>query len=108
MRLEVCEAQDDKIGMNGAFRCFGIVYRLKEEWDKAVESFNKSILILEMLDIPYEQGDAYFELGKTYEVMGENMAAIDNLSMAKQLFDTVGAKTEAKAVEEKIASLEGK
>jgi predicted ATPase len=101
--LAICESQDDRIGMVGVFRSLGIVYREKKNWDMSVENFNKGIVVLEMLNIPYDLGNIYFELGKTYEAMGEKMYAADNYRMAKQLFETVGAKPEAKEATEKIA-----
>ena len=104
--LNICETQDDKIGMNGVFRCLGIIYRLKENWDQAVENFNKSITILEMLDIPYDLGDTYFQLGTTYELMGEIMGAKQNYQMAKELFDTVGAKSQAEEAQDSLTALE--
>ena len=104
--LNICETQDDKIGMNGVYRCLGIIYRFKEDWDKAVENFNKSITILEMLDIPYDLGDTYFHLGATYEQMGETMGAKQNYQMAKELFDTVGAKSQAEESQNRLTALE--
>jgi len=104
--LNICETQDDKIGMNGVFRCLGIIYRFKENWDKAIENFNKSITILEMLDIPYDLGDTYFHLGTTYEQMGELMGAKQNYQMAKELFDTVGAKSQAEDAQDRLNALE--
>ncbi len=104
--LNICETQDDKIGMNGVYRCLGIIYRFKEDWDQAVENFNKSITILEMLDIPYDLGDTYFQLGTTYELMGEIMGAKQNYQMAKELFDTVGAKNQAEESQERLTALE--
>ena len=104
--LNICETQDDKIGMNGVYRCLGIIYRFKEEWDLAVENFNKSITILEMLDIPYDLGDTYFQLGTTYEQMGEVMGAKQNYQMAKELFNTVGAKSQAEESQDRLTALE--
>jgi len=104
--LNICETQDDKIGMNGVFRCLGIINRFKEDWDSAIENFNKSITILEMLDIPYDLGGTYFQLGATYEQMGESMGAKQNYLLAKELFDTVGAKTQAEEVQERLTALE--
>jgi predicted ATPase len=106
--MAICEAQDDKIGMQATFANYGIIYRLKEEWEKSIENFNKAIVILEMLDIPYELGDVYFDLGITYETMGENAAALDNYKMAKDLFTNVGAKSELKSVDDRIKNLDGK
>ncbi|MCK4266075.1 MAG: DUF2791 family P-loop domain-containing protein [Thermoplasmata archaeon] len=106
--LKICEAQDDKIGMYGVFKVKGVIYRIKKDWDRAVENFNKSVVILEMLDIPYDLGNTYFELGRTYEKMGESMAAISSYSMAKELFENVGAKGEAKNAADKIKLLESK
>jgi tetratricopeptide (TPR) repeat protein len=103
---DICETQDDKIGMQGIFKNYGLIYRLKKEWNKSIENFNKSIVILEMLDIAYELGIAYFELAKTYEEMGETNEAVNNLKMAKDLFENVGAKPEAKEAEEKVKALE--
>ena len=106
--LKICEAQDDKIGMNGVFKAKGIIFRIKKDWDKAVENINKSVVILEMLDIPYDLANTYFELGRTYEEMEESMAAISSYSMAKDLFKNVGAKGEANSAAEKIKLLESK
>jgi len=105
--LDICETQDDKIGMNGIFKNLGIIHRLKGDWSESIENFNMSILILEMLNIAYELGNTYSELAKTYEAMAENMGAVENYKMAKELFDNVGAKSEAAEVEEKIKALEG-
>ncbi|MEW5936299.1 MAG: tetratricopeptide repeat protein, partial [Candidatus Thermoplasmatota archaeon] len=65
--LKICEAIDDKIGMNGVFKNYGIIYRLKKEWDRSIENLNKSIVLLEMLTIPYDLAQSYFELGLTYK-----------------------------------------
>ena len=103
--LNICETQDDKIGMNGVFRCLGIIYRFKEDWDRAIENLSKSITILEMLDIPYDLGDTYFQHGTTYEQMGELMGAKENYQMAVELLDAVGAKNQAEEAKDRLASL---
>ena len=103
--LNICETQDDKIGMNGVFRCLGIIYRFKEKWDLAIENFNKSITILEMLDIPYDLGDTYFQLGTTYEQMGELMGAKENYQLAVELLETVGAKSQAEEAKDRLNAL---
>ncbi|MDO9537687.1 MAG: tetratricopeptide repeat protein [Thermoplasmata archaeon] len=102
----ICESQDDKIGMNGVFRCLGIIYRLKKDWDQAVENINKSIVILEILDIPFDLAATYFELGLTYEEMGEKMAAIDNYNIAKNYYESVGAKNQAESTAERVKTLQ--
>ena len=104
--LNICETQDDKIGMNGVYRCLGIVYRFKENWDKAIENFNKSIAILGMLDIPYDLGDTYLQLGITYEDMGEIMGAKQNYQLAEELFDTVGAKNKAEEAKDRLTKVD--
>jgi tetratricopeptide (TPR) repeat protein len=104
--LNICESQDDKIGMNGVFRCLGIIYRFKKQWNKAIENVNKSIVILEMLDIPFDLATTYFELGLVYRKMGEIQGAIDNFGIAKNYFDSVGAKNQAEETASIIKEIE--
>jgi len=104
--LNICESQDDKIGMNGVFRCFGIIYRFKKLWNKAIDNINKSIVILEMLDIPHDLANTYFELGLVYREMGEFMGAIDNFGIAKNYFESVGAKNMVEETTKIIKELE--
>ena len=104
--LNICETLDDKVGMNGVFYCFGIIYRFKEDWDRSIEYFNKSITMLEILDIPYNLADTYFQLGITYEKIGELMGAEQNYQQAKELYGTVGAKNQAKEVQDHLTALE--
>lgn len=104
--LNICESQDDKIGMNGVFRCLGIVYRHRKQWNRAIENINKSIVILEMLDIPFDLATTYFELGLIYREMGETMAAIDNFGIARSYYDSVGAKSQAESTQKIILELE--
>ncbi len=93
--LNICESQDDKIGMNGVYRCLGIIFRLRKQWKKAIENINKSIVILEMLDIPFDLATTYYELGLTYREMGEKQGAIDNFRIAASYYESVGAKIQA-------------
>lgn len=104
--MNICESQDDKIGMNGIFRCLGITYRFKKMWDKAVENINKSIVILTMLDIPFDLATTYFELGLVYREMGEVRDAIDNFGIAKNYYESVGAKNQAEEAAKIIKELE--
>jgi predicted ATPase len=103
--LGICESQDDKIGMNGVFRCLGIIYRMRKQWPKAIENINKSIVILEMLDIPFDLATTYFQLGLTYREMGEPDEALESFEMAKGYYETVGAKMQATRTAEIIGSL---
>jgi tetratricopeptide (TPR) repeat protein len=93
--LSICESQDDKIGMNGIFRCLGIVYRMKKDWNQALDNINKSILILEILDIPFDLATTYYQLGLTYQEMGEIPPAIDNYEIAENYYRSVGAIKQA-------------
>jgi tetratricopeptide (TPR) repeat protein len=104
--LNICESQDDKIGMNGIFRCLGIVYRKKKNWDLALENINKSILILEMLDIPFDLATTYYQLGLTYKDMGDEKVAIENFEIARNYYESVGAKKQAESTSEIIRELE--
>jgi tetratricopeptide (TPR) repeat protein len=104
--LNICESQDDKIGMNGVFRCLGIIYRFKKQWNKAIENVNKSIVILEMLDIPFDLATTYYELGLVYREMGEVRGAIDNFGIAKNYYESVGAKNQAEETAKIIRELE--
>ncbi len=104
--LNICESQDDKIGMNGVYRCLGIIFRLRKQWDKAVENINKSIVILEMLDIPFDLATTYFELGLTYREMGEMQGAIDNFRIAANYYESVGAKNQALETQKIVKEME--
>ncbi len=104
--LNICESQDDKIGMNGIFRCLGIIFRFRKQWNKAIENANKSIVILEMLDIPFDLATTYFELGLIYRDMGEIKTAIDNFEVAKDYFESVGAKSQVAETQSIMKELE--
>ncbi|MFO7618632.1 MAG: tetratricopeptide repeat protein, partial [Thermoplasmata archaeon] len=104
--LNICESQDDKIGMNGVFRCLGIIYRLRKNWSMSLENINKSILILEMLDIPFDLAATYYQLALTYGEMGETRAAIDNYEIAKNYYESVGATIQAESLASVIKELE--
>ncbi|MBI4999926.1 MAG: tetratricopeptide repeat protein [Euryarchaeota archaeon] len=103
--LKICESTDDKIGMNGVFKNFGIIYRLKKEWDRSIENLNKGIVIMEMLNIPYDLALSYYELGLTYKAMGDAACALQNFMMALDHYKAIGSLGEAKLAEEHIEEL---
>jgi tetratricopeptide (TPR) repeat protein len=82
------------------------VYRKKKNWDLALENINKSILILEMLDIPFDLATTYYQLGLTYKDMGDEKVAIENFEIARNYYESVGAKKQAESTSEIIRELE--
>ena len=97
---------DDKFGMEGVFKNYGIVMRLKGDHHGAIVHLYKSLELAKSLDIPHERGTTYKELAKTYEAMGDLRKAMDNYRVARDLFAGIGSNNEAKFIDKRIGELE--
>ncbi|MCK4718518.1 MAG: tetratricopeptide repeat protein [Thermoplasmata archaeon] len=110
--LECCKSAqkilatfEDKVGMAAVHRNYGIIYRLREEWDTSLKHFEKSIATYEKLDIPFYHAYALYEFGLMHKDKGEREDARRCLDRALKMFTTIEAKMNIIHVERELKEL---
>jgi serine phosphatase RsbU (regulator of sigma subunit) len=90
--VEYCQYTVDKILESGdssklgaALGNLGTAYMLLEDFDLAIQTLDKSIL-LEADKSPEVLGKAYYKMGETYAEMGNNKVALDYLLKSHELY----------------------
>ena len=86
---------------------YGIVYKLTEKWDLAIQYFERSVNIREELDMPYRLADGYYEFGLLYMKKGDFEQAREYLERAKDIFIELGAQELTKKVQNQLKNIYG-
>ena len=97
---------DDKLGLSGAYMSFAIAYKLKEEYDKSYDYFQKSIELREELGMPYRLADGLYECGLMLTEKDDPEPARDYLMRSLTIFKKINSITMIQRVEKALASIE--
>lgn len=86
--------------------CYGLaeIYREKKQFQVALDYHSKSIAILKNIDAKYDIAEAYYQLGLTYQKMGELPNSEENFKEAIELFERMGAPRQVEKVERAMRS----
>ncbi len=92
---DILEELDEKIGIAAVYRISGKIEAKKGHFARAEGRFKAAIEILDALNIPFELGNAYYELACLYvrkdryadaeELLGEAKAALEQIGAADRL-----------------------
>ena len=103
--LAIFERLNERLGISGAFMSYGIIFKLKKQWDEAIKYFEDSIRIREELAMPYRLADGYYEFGLLYKEKGDMKKAGKYLTMAKEIFQKLGAKDILEKIELELRNI---
>jgi len=106
--LSIFERLGEKLGISGAYMSYGIIFKLKKQWNKAIEYFEESMRIRKELEIPYRLADGYYEFGMLYKEKGDKTKAKEYLIKAREIFKKLGAKKSLKRIELKLKNINSK
>jgi len=100
--ISYTEEYNPKYGMS----CYGLaeIYREKNQLQVALDYHSKYIAILNKIDAKYDLAEAYYQLGLTYQKMGELQNSEENFQEAIQLFERMGAPKQVEKVEKAMKS----
>lgn len=68
----------------------GLVYKVKGEWDKAIDYYQRSLAIKEKVADEHEMAPTFNNLGNVYQAKGEWDRAIDYHQRSLAIFEKVG------------------
>ncbi len=68
----------DKQGISNALGNIGLIYKNRGEWERALESYNKSLAIKEGLEDKQGISNALNNIGNIYQNRGEWERALEN------------------------------
>ncbi|MEA5516428.1 NB-ARC domain-containing protein [Nodularia sp. UHCC 0506] len=78
---------------------FGQIYRYKNMLLESSKMFKKSLIILREIGATYDLAEAYYQLGLTYQKMGETENSHTNFNEAIRLFNEMEAPKQVEKVE---------
>ncbi len=81
------------LGKGICYNGFGLIYKKKKEYKKAITAFNKAIDFFESPSDIYYIAMGHFNLGETYLDMNQLKKAEFHLNMANELSDQIGNKS---------------
>jgi predicted ATPase len=99
---KLCIELNEKMALHGVYKTYGILHRVRKEWDKAIECFDKALELLKEFKVPYETGKRTFELALVYRDMGDAEKAKGLMKEAARIFEEVSAKTELEKVRKEL------
>jgi tetratricopeptide (TPR) repeat protein len=96
---------DDQAGLATVYRNFGIIYQYKKDWKLSDEYFQKSILLLKDLKLPYESGYTYLGYGHMLISKGAQTEAKKCFEYSLRIFKNMEAKREVGILEKILKDL---
>jgi tetratricopeptide (TPR) repeat protein/tRNA A-37 threonylcarbamoyl transferase component Bud32 len=106
MSLAHFEKLGDQLGMADAYRFLGVISVREGNWDQAQVHFKESLRLNELLENPLGQAEVYREFGILHEERNEIDEALVKLRNSENLFRRLGAKEDAREMQERIKNLE--
>jgi len=100
--LETSKKLKEKLMCSSAYKGYGIVYKLKKEWDKSLKYFKDSIKILEDMGVSRHLADVYFEVALMYKEKGNKKEANIYITKATGLYEKLGDKDKVEMMKEKF------
>jgi len=91
--MRICEANGDKMGIYEVYKNYGIAYRAKCEFGRALEQHSKSIELAKEVGIPHAIAKMGYEMAVTSKAAGERELAAKLFKEARELFSKIGEKT---------------
>ena len=85
--------------MATTFNNLGEVYRVKGEWDKATDYYQRSLEILEKVGDEYGMAFTYNNTARLYHDQGQLEEAIPLFEKSLRIFERIGDKPSAETVQ---------
>ena len=98
-------AQGHRIALADALWARGMVAARQEQWDKAAQALQEGLDLAHDISYPYAEARTLETYGELHRVQGETDMARTRLEAALAIFDRLGARGDAKRVEQAIAGL---
>ena len=101
--MDIFKKFDEKHMISKTYQHYGIIHKMKKEWDKSKIYFDLSAKILEELNIPYDLAETYFEFGLMYKEKGDKLNAKKYLSNALDIYKKIGAEKRIEKTEKLLS-----
>ncbi|MGM0404562.1 MAG: tetratricopeptide repeat protein [Thermoplasmatota archaeon] len=103
---KIMRSLDDKVGLSSVYRVNAIIKRMKNDWNGALDSLEKSWEFLGNMDIPFARAENKYELGRLYMDKNEPEKSINQFGEARKIFEDLGATQYLEKIKKHIESLE--
>jgi predicted ATPase len=87
--LEIFEKLGERLSISSTFVNYGSIHRLRKEWDKSAEYFEKSLKICTEVDAVYNIGDVLYEYGRMFKDKGDLAEAKVRLTKSSEIFKSI-------------------
>jgi tetratricopeptide (TPR) repeat protein len=84
---------------------YGATYTKLQDWEQAIEYFEKALEICNELNVPYNCGCVYYEYGIMHNQMGDHYMARDRWTIALDIFKSIQNNDMVKKVEKELSGL---
>jgi adenylate cyclase len=100
--LHIFQKLDEKMAISATYTNFGIIYKIKKDWNESVDYFNKARAICNELKTPYNLGNVLYEYGLMYKEKGDCEQAKRRLNESLEIFKDMNNKKMIEKVEKEI------
>lgn len=100
--IETCRLNKNRFGTARAFRVLGWAERELKNYQTALEYFSLALEIHQSLGIQYELGRELWELGRTFEAMGDVENAKRHYARGLEILSQIGAGYYVKKLKNKL------
>ena len=102
----IFESLEDSLGIAESHICFGVIHRLRKEYQRSEREFRKSIDLNKKIDNQLGLAEAYRELALLYQDMGKSKRVLRYLGNSFSVFRELQATRYVDDIDEKIRDLE--
>ncbi|MGC9060695.1 MAG: tetratricopeptide repeat protein [Thermoplasmata archaeon] len=92
------EAISDRVGLQAVMRIEGIIHGEEGRFEDAIKSFNEALELVKALQNPFSEAETLTAYGKFLVKKGDLDEGIKKLTMAKEIFEKLGALKNAEKV----------
>ncbi len=101
--LKIFTKIDERIAISSTYTNYGCIHRLKKDWDKAQNYFEKAMNMSEEFGTPYNLGNVFFEYGLMLKDKGDSNEADIKLNEALRIFKNLQNAEMVEKVKKELA-----
>jgi len=103
---EIFEKLNEKMMIAAVYRNYGIVNRMRSEWNESSAAFDKAIDIYEnQVSAPYYQAYTHYNYGLMFKEKGDVSEARIHFEKARAIYDKLDMEKESEKVEKELEGL---
>ncbi len=97
---------NEYIGLSGAYRTMGISHIMDGMVEEALRYFQKTMDVLEAMDVPFEKAEIKYWQGYTYAEAGDKAEARRHYHDAKAILESIDARLFLEKIDKRLNALE--